>query len=129
MELRDALKEQYHGGLAMLAECVEKCPDDLWVSPSPRSDEGDRVIFRSFWRIAFHAAYFTHLYVGQNEAAFQRPDGFRADCEGMWSSPWDIEPYELPEEVDPYSRQQMLDYIRFVDSLIDSTVDGLDLET
>ena len=32
MELRQALKEQYHAGLAMLAECVEKCPADMWLA-------------------------------------------------------------------------------------------------
>jgi len=31
MELRQALKEQYHAGLAMLAECVEKCPEGMWL--------------------------------------------------------------------------------------------------
>jgi len=29
MELRQALKEQYHAGLAMLAECVAKCPEGI----------------------------------------------------------------------------------------------------
>ena len=43
MELREALKEQYHAGLAMLAECVEKCPDALWLQGEPP---------RYFWRIA-----------------------------------------------------------------------------
>jgi hypothetical protein len=61
MELRQALKEQYHAGLAMLAECVEKCPEGMWL-------EGEHP--RTFWRIAFHAAFFTHLYLGQNEEAF-----------------------------------------------------------
>ena len=62
MDLRRALKEQYHGGLAMLAECVEKCPEDMWTAGAHP---------RTFWRIAFHAAFFTQLYLGQNEAAFQ----------------------------------------------------------
>ena len=31
MELRQALKEQYHAGLAMLAECVEKCPQGIAI--------------------------------------------------------------------------------------------------
>ena len=47
MELRTALKEQYHAGLTMLRQCVEQCPDDLWTSGAHP---------RPFWRIAFHAA-------------------------------------------------------------------------
>lgn len=102
MELRQALKEQYHAGLAMLAECVEKCPEDVWL-------EGEQP--RTFGSIAFHAAYFTHLYLGQNEAACQ---------------PW---PGQRPEGDEGYGRNEILDYIRFIDVLIDPTVDQLDLDS
>jgi hypothetical protein len=104
MELRQALKEQYHAGLAMLAECVEKCPEDVWR-------EGEQS--RPFWGIAFHAVYYTHLYLVQNEAAFQPWPGQREN--------------RLPEGDDIYQRTEILDYIRFVDALIDPTVDQLDL--
>ncbi|MEO7715525.1 MAG: hypothetical protein ABIY70_04945 [Capsulimonas sp.] len=121
MEIQQALKEQYHAGLAMLAQCVENCPEDLWL-------EGAHP--RTFWRIAFHAAFFTHLYMVQNEAAFQPWPGRREGIhQGLWSSPSDVEPYELPEGADIYQKTEMLDYIRFVDGLVDSTVDQLDLDT
>jgi hypothetical protein len=120
MELREALKEQYHAGLAMLADCVEKCPERTWL-------EGEHP--RLFWRIALHAAFFTHLYLGQSEAAFQpwpgRKDGIHP---GLWEEPWDVEPYELPEGAEIYGQQQLLDYLRFVDGLIDPTVSQLDLD-
>src|SRR5579859_5391607 len=91
--LRQALKEQYHAGLAMLAECVEKCPDDLWTSGTHP---------RTFWRIAFHAAYFTHLYLGQTLDAYQpwpnRPVGYLA----LGQLPLGVEPYDLPENIAPY---------------------------
>jgi hypothetical protein len=104
MELRQALKEQYHAGLAMLAECVEKCPEDVWL-------EGEHE--RPFWGIAFHAVFYTHLYLVQNEAAFQPWPGQRGN--------------HLPEGDDFYRRSEILDYIRFVDERIDPTVDQLDL--
>ncbi len=130
MDVRAALKEQYHAGLAMLAECVEKCPDDLWTSPSRRDDDGDRFCIRSFWRIAFHTVYFTHLYLGQNEDAFQPWPGRRKGYyEGMWQKPWDIEPYEFPENAEPSSKQELLDYIAFVDGILDPTIDGLGLDS
>lgn len=119
MILRQALKQQYHAGLAMLAECVEKCPNDLWTAGTHP---------RTFWRIAFHAAYFTHLYLGQNEEAYQpwpdRPEG----CPELWQKPWSVEPYELPEDFAPYTKKQVLDYIAYIDSLINSTVETLDLD-
>ena len=120
MELREALKEQYHAGLAMLAECVAKCPEDVWLA-------GEYP--RPFWRIAFHAAFFTHLYMGQNEAAFQPWPGRKEGIhEGLWQQPFEVEPYELPEDAEIYLSNEMLDYIRYVDTLVAPTVAQLDLD-
>lgn len=126
MELQQALKEQYHAGLAMLAECVEKCPESLWL-------EGEHP--RMFWRIAWHAAYFTHNYMAQNEQAF---NGSVAD----WpldvrtalgvsdiQKAVDVEPFELPEGVTPLTKREVHDYIVYIRSLIDVTVDNLDLDS
>ncbi len=121
MELREALIEQYHAGLAMLAECVEKCPDALW-------DEGEYP--RSFWRIAFHAAFFTQLYLGQNEAAFQPWPGRREGIHHrLWSEPGEVEPYELPEDAAIYNKAEIAAYIRFVDEQVAPTVATLDLDS
>lgn len=119
MILRQALKEQYHAGLAMLAECVEQCPDDLWTSG---------VHPRSFWRIAFHAAYITHLYLGQNEDAYQPWPTRPAGSPELWQKPWSVEPYELPEDFAPYTKEQIRAYITYIDSRIDPTIDTLDLD-
>ena len=120
MELRQALKEQYHAASAMLAECVDKCPDGVWL-------EGQHP--RTFWRIAFHAAFYTHLYLGQNEDAFQPWPGRKQGIHpGLWHKPWPVEPYELPEDAEIYCKSEILDYIRFVDGLVDPTIDGLDLD-
>ena len=120
MELRQALKEQYHAGLAMLAECVAKCPEGFWL-------KGEHP--RTFWRIAFHAAFFTQLYLGQNEAAFQPWPGRREGIHHrLWHEPGEVEPDKLPEGDESYGRDELLDYIRWVDGLIDPTIDQLDLD-
>ncbi len=95
----------------MLRETVEKCPDEIWVS-------GEHP--RNFWRIAFHAVFFTHLYLQQNEAAFRRWDKHRDHCDVLWAEPPDVE---------AYSRADILQYIDLVDESVDATVDGLDLDT
>ena len=119
MDLREALKEQYHAGLAALADCVEKCPDELWL-------EGDQP--RTYWRIAFHAAFFAHLYMGQTESDFRPWPGRREGIhESLWESPEYVEPFELPENAQSYGKREVLDYLRFVDGLVDSTIDHLDL--
>lgn len=115
----------------MLAQCVDKCPDDVWLAPGKKEQDEERFIIRSYWRIAGHAAYFTHLYMGQGEDVFQPwPDRRKdADQEGMWQRPWGVEFFEFPEGTAVWSKQEMLNYIAFIDSIVDSTVDGLDLDT
>ena len=119
MEIRQALEEQYHAGLMMLAECLEKCPEGMWCA-------GEHP--RTFWRIAFHAAFFTHLYLGQNEEAFQPWPGRKEGIHhGLWHRPWEVEPYELPEGAEIYRQNEILDYIRFIDTLVSPIVGHLDL--
>ncbi|HWP32101.1 MAG TPA: hypothetical protein VNK96_10325 [Fimbriimonadales bacterium] len=128
MDLRRDLKEQYHAGLAMLAECVASCPYDLWLAGRHP---------RPFWRIAFHAAFFTHLYMGQNADVFTEPSVLSQwppavkNSLGVedWAEPGEVEPYELSADAEPLTKEQILQYIGFVDSLVDSTIDSLDLDS
>ena len=48
MDVRAALKSQYHGAFRMLRECVDVCPDALWTAGK---------FPREFWKIAYHAAF------------------------------------------------------------------------
>jgi len=113
MDIRNALKEQYLGGLAMLRQCIERCPDDLWIAGKHP---------RTFWRIAFHTLYFTQAYLVQNEESIQ-----------LWSARPDVtvevEPYELPEGAAVMSRGDMLEYLAFIEKTIEPTIDSLDLDT
>ncbi len=125
MDVRNALKEQYHAGLAMLAQCVEKCPADLWLA-------GEHP--RPYWRIAWHAAFFAHNYLVQEEGAFNDsvpnwPPVVRTTL-GVSDSQKavEVEPYELPEGVTPLTRQDLLDYIAYIRNLTDATIDTLDLD-
>ncbi len=141
MDLRTALKEQYHAGLRMLSQCVERCPERLWSASNPPepsapdpNNPGWNGVERSFWRIAFHDVYFTHLYLGQDESAFLGPPSSlavrrRQEFDRMWQPPWDLEPYELFPGTAPSSRADICEYVAFVDGLVDDTVDGLDLDS
>jgi hypothetical protein len=120
MDLHIALKEQFHAGLAMLRQCIELCPEDLWtVGAHPRQ----------YWRVVFHAAFFTQLGIGKDVQAFRKWPGCREDSHRLWDDPAYLEPYELPEGFPLYSGEQMLDYVAFIDQLVDSTIDSLDLES
>jgi len=128
MDIRAALKDQYHASLAMLGQCVELCPADLWVANDDAVFDGDREIRRAFWRIAFHAAFFTQYYLGQDGSSFRPWPDRRDDLARLWEAPDEVEPYEMHPSIPPCSPAEILGYIAFVDSLVDSTVDGLDLD-
>jgi hypothetical protein len=116
--LRAVLKSQYHASLAMLHEAITRCPDDVWSSRAQKN---------SFWQLAHHTLFFTHLYLQRDETAFrpwkdqrnvQHPDGIAGPADPQST---------LPLIPDPYTKAQTLEYWEFCDAMVDEAVDGLDL--
>ena len=95
----------------MLRQAVERCPDDLWACGKHP---------RNFWRIAYHAAFYTDLYMQTGEHAFRPWPPAKEDAECLW---------EHPPVVEPNARQQMMEYIDDIAARVDSTVDALDLDS
>jgi hypothetical protein len=120
-DLRRILKSQYHAGLAMLREAVERCPDDLWLN-------GDRR--NAFWQVAYHALFFTDYYLQsdhqahrpwkEHQAAVQNPDGIAGPPEPGNALPL------IPK---PYTKAQVLTYGSLCDGMVDGAVDALDLSS
>ncbi len=120
MDVRGALREQYAAGLAMLRDCVEKCPAEVWVS-------GD--VGREFWRVAFHALFFTDVYLSGSEAAYRPWPGRREGVyEGMWEDPAMVEPYELPVGVEVFGQEEFLAYLGYVEERLEGALEAVDLE-
>ena len=113
MNVQAALKGQYHAAMAMLKDAVERCPDDLW------NDASDGA---AFWRVVYHALFFTHLYLMPDENAFRPWEHHRDDAHFLGSS--DRE----PKTTEPYTKAELLDYWCSVDAVIDSAVDTADLD-
>lgn len=111
LNVRSALKGQYRAGLKMLRQCVERCPDTVWTSGTHP---------RSFWRIAYHGAFYAHLYMVQGESAFEPWDKNRPDVECLW---------ETPPVVEPYTQTEIIEYIDAIDAMVDPVIDGLDLDS
>lgn len=114
MELKSALKGQYLAALAMLRETIEKCPDDVWIG-------GEHP--RNFWRIAYHAVFYTHLYLQQTEADFVPWSKHRPNVRILWV---DEEP---PPVEEPYSKSEVIEYIGHVESNLPGWIEVLDLES
>ena len=54
MDFHKAIAAQYNAALAMLKSAVAHCPDALW---------DDHRRGNAFWRTAYHALLYTHLYL------------------------------------------------------------------
>lgn len=125
--VRTAIKNQYHASLAMLLRTIELCPDELWV----KSDGGN-----PFWRIAYHALYYTDLYLRQDDSSFT-PQAFHQtglqDLDDVPAPPELQELLELPTRPPQtgiaYSKRQLLEYAEWCDAMIDEWLDACDLES
>ncbi len=107
MDIKRSLKSQYRAALMMLRQAVEGCPDALWLDSSFKN---------AAWNIAYHALFYTHLYLSPSEEAFTTWEYHKDSYHefGAW-----------PE---PYSRAQVLAYLAICLELADVQVDALDLD-
>lgn len=93
MDYRASIIAQYHAALEMLKHAIVACPDPLWNSVGERS---------AFWQVAYHALFYTHLYLQESEQTFRPWSGHRAEY---------LPDRERPAE--PPNKQLVLDYLAF----------------
>ncbi len=106
-----AIVAQYRAALSMLKSAIETCPEDLWDASVGR---------HPFWLIAYHALYYTDLYVAGSEQNFVAPDFGRDDEQYMEKRPFPpFEPIELGE---PYTREQLLSFHDKCSRLVEEVV-------
>ena len=117
--LKTSLKNQYHASLAMLRQAIEQCPEDLWYS-------NEQV--NAFWQVAYHTLFFTHLYLQPHQAAFRPWKDHQANVqyEDAIAGPNDPNS-SLPLLPEPYSREQVMEYWRACDEMVDSAVARIDV--
>jgi len=91
---------QVAAAIQMLRSAIEACPDDLWE---------DRTEGTPFWHLAYHALFFTDLYLSDDLASFQARDFHEEKSHFL---PGDYPEFggvaTTPEKA--YSKAQLLDY-------------------
>jgi len=105
------LISQYQATLAMLEAAIRRCPADLWIDPQAKDQ---------FWQIAYHALFFTHLYLQESEAAFQPWPKHRPDYEQLGPIRWDNN--RLPVIGAPYTQADVLEYLAFCRSEVEANL-------
>lgn len=116
MQTPEIIISQYLAALEMLKNAVENCPDWMWNDPEPKN---------KFWHIAFHAIFYTHLYLGPSEADFKAWEKHRDEYEFMGTLPWP--PHDKPKIGEPYTQAEILEYLEVCQEQIKEIVPTLNL--
>jgi len=107
MNTKDVIQSQYRAVLAMLQETVIRCPEPIWNRPED---------INPFWQVAYHALFFTHLYLQPNGRDFV---------------PWAKarEGYHKMERVsDSYQKEDIQEYLEICLEQVEEQVPALDLD-
>ncbi len=116
MNLPEVIISQYLAALDMLKQTITQCPAAIW------NDPGDKT---AFWRIAYHALFYTQLYVQESEATFRPWPRHRNEYQFLGPTPWP--PHEPPQIGEPYDQAAVLDYLAFCQQQVREIVPRLDL--
>ncbi len=102
MDTYKIIQSQYLAALEMLKQAIVKCPAALWNAPGDK----DKV-----WRTAYHTLFYVHLYLQKAEKDF---------------TAW--EKHHDPDTGVPFSQEEVLEYLEFVQGQVRERVPLLDLE-
>ncbi|MBN1995586.1 MAG: DinB family protein [Anaerolineae bacterium] len=117
MNIKEVITSQYLASLEMLKQAVIKCPETLWHNPADKN---------KFWHIAYHALFYTHLYLQSSEKEFTPWAKHREHYQFMGPLPWP--PHQKPEIGEPYAKEEVLAYLEFCQKQVLETVPSLNLE-
>ncbi len=116
MDIHKTIASQFHAALSMLEQTVRICPQGLWDDPAQANP---------FWRVAYHALFYVHLYLQPTEEDFSPWEKGREGYQFLGPTPWP--PHTQPEAEQPYSQEEILAYLAFCRAEVDRIVPTIDL--
>ena len=117
MTTKEIIRSQYMAALEMLAQAITQCPQNLWADP------GDK---NQFWNVAYHALFYTHLYLQASEDEFQP---WEKHVEGLHHFDPQLEFSPDGEETRLLlSKEELLKYLDFCRQVVRDRVPDTDLE-
>jgi hypothetical protein len=113
--IKDAFKSQYRAGLRMLRECIERCPDELWGEVTDQFP-------RTYWRIAYHTIFYTHLYLCVDSDSFDPWD------KHVWHGQilWNDDESGVPPDETPFTQTDLVAYVDWIDQSLDERLSAID---
>lgn len=110
----EILSKQYRASMAMLKEAITKCPESLWNAPEYPN---------KFWRVAYHALYYTHLYLQNSLRGFTKWKKHRENYNRL-GRPGSAHGRSKIDA--PYSQVEILEYFEICLREIEAKVPSLD---
>lgn len=117
MDTKAAIASQYLATLEMMKQVISKCPDDVWRGSKPTNQ---------FWHIAYHALFYTHLYLQPQGADFTPWPKHRPNLNSLGPPPW--APEEGIEPGEPFSQAEVLDYLALCQQEVHTQTQNLKLD-
>jgi hypothetical protein len=118
IDIRRHLERQYQASLAMLGQAIALCSDSLWTSAKYTNP---------FWHVAYHAIFYTHLYLHSSEAVFRPWESHKAGYQFLGPRPWP--PHETTKIESPYTKAEVLEYHGVCCAEVEARVPTLVLDT
>jgi hypothetical protein len=118
MEIKDTIQSQYLASLEMLKNCILGCPSSMWVDSKPNN---------KFWHVTYHAIFYTHLYLQHTEKDFKAWEKHRDEYQFMGPLPWP--PHDEPKIGEPFTKDEVLEYLELCQEQVRNIVHLLDLES
>lgn len=116
VELSQIFRSQYFSALRMLQHLIEKCPESLWL---------ESTALTPFWQVAYHALYYTHIYLQPSENEYISWDKERGESHILSQViPWD--PSRKPHVGAPYSQAELLEYLQFCFQQVEKQLPRMD---
>lgn len=118
MNAQKVFISQYQAVLDMLHQAIVNCPDALW------NDSADK---NKFWHLAYHALFYTHLYLHVSGGDFVPWAKHRENYNVMDSRlPW---PPHDPVIIDTvYTKDEVLEFWKVCVNTVNEIIPTLDLE-
>jgi hypothetical protein len=118
MTINQIIQSQYLASLKMLKLAVIACPNSTWDSMKDKN---------KFWHIAYHALFYLHLYLKPTREEFTPWIKHREGYNNLGSLP--RSPDKPPDISEPYSKDEILEYLEFCEVELKRLIPSLDLET
>jgi len=98
---------QYGAALDTLGDAIRLCPDGLWTMVLWKDEDDER--YGQFWFVAYHTVFWVDLFLTGTSEGFAPPPPFIRG--------------KLPDQ--PYSKEQVLEYLRSCRGKCQSTLEAL----